>query len=251
MKTTDPEEFPKLYTELADWFHLLTAPDDYAEEADFYRQVILAWSDEFPRTMLELGSGGGNNASHLKEDFELTLVDISPQMLEISQRLNPTCEHIQGDFRTVRLDRLFDVVFIHDAIMYIRSESDLDSVIETAAVHCRKGGLVLIAPDHVKENFQPSTSHGGHDGEQRGIRYLDWTWDPNSGDTTYVSDMVYLMKAADGSLSVAYDRHVLGLFPRQTWIHLLSGQGLEPQIIPFEHSEIEPGTVEIYLARKM
>jgi hypothetical protein len=62
--------------------------------------------------------------------------------------------------------------------------------------------------------------------------------------------MVYLMKAADGSLNVAHDRHVLGLFPRQTWMHLLSGHGLEAQMIPFEHSEIEPGTAEIYLALK-
>ena len=30
------ESLPRLYTDLAGWFHLLTAPEDYAEEADFY-----------------------------------------------------------------------------------------------------------------------------------------------------------------------------------------------------------------------
>ena len=116
---------PRLYSELAPWYHLLTAPEDYAEEAEFYRNAIFSASDTSPETLLELGSGGGNNASHLKAHFQLTLVDLSPKMLKISQQLNPECEHIQGDMREIRLDRLFDAVFIHDAIMYMSSEADL------------------------------------------------------------------------------------------------------------------------------
>jgi ubiquinone/menaquinone biosynthesis C-methylase UbiE len=94
-----PAGFPKLYTDLAAWFHLLTAPQDYAEEAKFFREAIMAASVWTPQTMLELGSGGGNNASHLKSYFKLTLVDISPQMLDISRQINPECNHVQGDMR--------------------------------------------------------------------------------------------------------------------------------------------------------
>jgi SAM-dependent methyltransferase len=246
MDINTSSDTPLLYSELAQWFHLLTAPQDYAEEAEFYRQVILTASDQVPRTMLELGSGGGNNASHLKTQFKLTLVDISDHMLEISQQLNLECEHLQGDMHTVRLDRLFDVVFIHDAIVYMSTERDLQSAIETADVHCRPGGLILLAPDHVKENFKPSTSHGGHDGKKRGIRYLDWSWDPDPSDTTYFSDMVYTMKDETGKLNVEHDRHILGIFPRQTWLDLLSTQGLQPEVIPFTHSQIEAGTYEVF-----
>ena len=250
MDLTTPEENLHLYSELADWFHLLTAPGDYAEESEFYRKAIFAANDRSPQTMLELGSGGGNNASHLKSHFQLTLVDISPQMLEISQKLNPECEHIQGDMRTVRLSRLFDVVFVHDAIVYMRTESELQKTIETASLHCRQGGSILLAPDHVKESFKPSTSHGGHDGPKRGIRSIDWTWDPDPNDSTYISDMVYMMKDEDGNLQVEHDRHILGLFPRQTWLDLLSKAGLHSDVIPFEHSQIEPGTCEVFLALK-
>jgi hypothetical protein len=86
-------EAPKLYNELADWFHLLTAPAEYEEEAGAYRDLLLTSGTNPLRTVLELGSGGGNNASHLKQDFDLTLVELSRGMLEISQRLNPECEH--------------------------------------------------------------------------------------------------------------------------------------------------------------
>jgi len=99
---------PRLYGELAPWFHLLTAPHDYAEEAEQYRRLLLESCAGPVRTVLELGSGGGNNASHLKAHFELTLVDRSPQMLELSRTLNPECRHELGDMRSVRLGETFD-----------------------------------------------------------------------------------------------------------------------------------------------
>ncbi len=247
----DPSPPLKLYKELAPWFHLLTAPEDYAEEAEFYQKTIISASDRNPVTLLELGSGGGNNASHLKAHFQLTLVDISPEMLTISRKINPECEHIQGDMRQVRLSRQFDVVFIHDAIMYLTSEEELKQAIDTAYLHCQPGGITLLAPDHVSESFRPATEHGGHDCEGRGIRYLDWTWDPNPDDTHYISDMVYLLKDESGNVQIEHDRHLMGLFSRQTWLNLLTQAGFQSQSIPFEHSEIETGTLEVFVGRKI
>ena len=40
-------------------------------------------------------------------------------MLELSRTLNPDCEHLEGDMRTLRLGRTFDAVLIHDAVMYM------------------------------------------------------------------------------------------------------------------------------------
>ncbi len=240
----------KLYSDLASWFHLLTAPADYAEEAEFYRRTLVEACERPPRTLLELGSGGGNNASHLKVHFEMTLVDLSQEMLAVSRGINPELEHIEGDMRTVRLGREFDAVFIHDAIVYMTTEDDLRAAIETAFVHCRPGGAALFAPDHTRENFRPSTQHGGHDGETRSLRYLEWKWDPDPTDSTYVSDMAYLLREADGSVRVEHDRHVAGLFSRQTWLRLLTAVGFQPKALPFEHSELEPGAHEVFVAKK-
>ena len=63
--------------------------------------------------------------------------------------------------------------------------------IETAFVHCSPGGAALFAPDHTRETFKASTTHGGHYRGNRCLRYLEWTWDPDVADTTYISDMVY------------------------------------------------------------
>jgi SAM-dependent methyltransferase len=241
---------PKLYRELASWWPLLSAPGDYAEEAAFHRRVLVDACVLPPTTLLELGGGGGNNASHLEAHFRMTLVDLSPSMLAVSRALNPECEHIEGDMRTVRLGRLFDAVFVHDAVVYMTSESDLRSALETAFLHCRPGGAALFCPDHVRENFRPKTSHGGHDGAERGLRYLEWTWDPDPTDTTYESHMAYLLREADGTVRVEHDRHLLGLFGRDDWLRLLTEVGFEPSVLPFEHSKLEPGTCEVFVGTK-
>ena len=240
----------KLYSDLASWFPLVTAPAEYAEEAAFYRDALIKASDQPPRTLLELGSGGGNNASHLKAHFEMVLVDLSPGMLDVSRALNPECEHVQGDMRSVRLGRMFDAVFVHDAVVYMTTERDLRRVIETAYIHCRPGGATLFAPDHVRERFRPSTDHGGHDGAGRSVRYLEWTWDPNPEDTTYVADYAYILREADGSVSVEHDRHIEGLFSRDEWLRWLNDAGFRARMLPFDHSELDPCTYEVFVGVK-
>jgi SAM-dependent methyltransferase len=240
---------PKLYTELASWWPLLSAPADYAEEAAFYFQVLLDACPTPPHTLLELGCGGGNNASHLKAQFHLTLVDRSPGMLAVSQALNPECEHLEGDMRSVRLGRLFDAVFIHDAIMYMQDVEELRAALATAFVHCRPGGVALFAPDWVRETFRPGTGHGGHDGATRGLRYLEWTWDPDPTDTTYVVDFAYLLRDENGTRCES-ERHIEGLFARAEWLRLLAETGFEPRDVPFSHSELPGQCLEVFVGVK-
>ena len=58
---------PRLYRELASWWPLLSPAEEYLEAATFYRELLEAACHMPPRTLFELGSGGGNNASHLKQ----------------------------------------------------------------------------------------------------------------------------------------------------------------------------------------
>jgi SAM-dependent methyltransferase len=245
------DALPLRYTELADWFYLLTAPDEYAEEAAFYLSTIAAASDAPPKTLLELGSGGGNNASHYKRHVAATLTDLSPQMLELSRHLNPECEHIQGDMRTIRLGRVFDAVFVHDAVDYLTTEGDLQQAMQTAFVHLRPGGVALFAPDNVRENFAPTTDHGGHDGQGRGLRYLEWVYDPDPTDTTYTYEFAYILHQDGQPTRTAFDHHVCGLFGRQDWLRLFEAVGFAHVTIkPFLHSEVPAGSLEVFVAIK-
>ena len=87
----------KMYNELAVWWPLLSPVAEYQEEVAFFLPLLSDVTDHSPVTMLELGSGGGNNAFYMKSSFEsVTLVDLSPYMLEASQQINSECQHLQG-----------------------------------------------------------------------------------------------------------------------------------------------------------
>jgi SAM-dependent methyltransferase len=238
-------DLPKMYTEIAAWWPLLSGPHEYVEEAAIYVDYLTKESAAPPRTLLELGSGGGNNASHMKATIpEITLVDMAPEMLAVSRKLNPELEHIEGDMRNVRTGKTFDAVFIHDAISYMSTTEDLAAAIETAFVHTDPGGVALFCPDHTKDNFVPYTDHGGSDGaDGRGLRYLEWMWDPDPSDSQYVAEYVYLLKDRDGSVRAMQDHHVGGLFSEAEWVAIIRDTGFTPKVVPFPHPDVQEGAV--------
>jgi SAM-dependent methyltransferase len=214
----------KLYSEIAEWWPIFSQPDEYRDEAAFFKR-LLKKSGSAPRTLLDLGSGGGNIAVHLKPYFSMTLVDMSPGMLKVSRALNPECEHVTGDMRTVRLGRTFDAVFVHDAICHMTNKADLRAALRTAFVHCRPGGVALFVPDYVREIFVEETDHGGSDSDRGSVRFVQWVTDPNPRDRTYLVDFAILLRDLRGRMRVVHDRHVYGLFSRAEWRSLLGEVG--------------------------
>lgn len=220
----------RFYGDLARWWPLISPAADYAGEAGFVASILDTAAIPV-REVLELGSGGGHNAAHLKSRFDLTLVDLSTDMLDVSRRLNPECEHREGDMRTVRLGRTFDAVFVHDAVDYMITEADLRLAVRTAFVHCRPGGLALFVPDDTRESFADYADHGGgDDSDGNGVRYLEWTRLDAEG--TVQTDYVFLISEAGGAPTLVHETHRTGLFGRDEWFDVLTGCGFEPRAVP-------------------
>lgn len=244
-------QLPPLYAQFTDWYLLLTAPQDYEEEAAFYLRALTDALGSTPVSLFELGAGSGNNACHYKRAIpDVTLSDLSAAMLALSETQNPECQHVVGDMRTLRVGREFDAVFVHDAVSYLTTAADLRQALETAFVHCRPGGVALFAPDAIRENFQADTDHGGHDGaDGRALRYLEWTSDPDPSDSTYLRDYTYVMHEPGRPGRVAYEQHVQGLFSEADWLRLLAEVGFTAVAVPFQHSEVDYQLI-VFVGRK-
>jgi hypothetical protein len=234
---------PRLYRDLASWWPLFSPPAHYAEEA-VHLLGLLAPAGGGRQTLLELGSGAGSLASHLRPHFDLTLTDLSADMLEQSRRVNPGVEHLQGDMRTLDLGRRFDRVLVHDAVMYAVTEADLLATLATASRHCRPDGRVVVVPDYVAETFTAGISTGGEDGaDGRGLRYLEWMWDPDPSDTEIAVAFAFLLRDAGGVVTVEADHHRCGIFPRDTWFRLFDRAGLLASAVP------DPWRQDVFVAR--
>lgn len=239
----------RFYGELAPYWPLISPVDDYADEAAEFLRVLKEHASG-ARTLLELGSGGGHNGYYLKRAFELTLTDLSESMLALSRHLNPECEHLQGDMRRLDLARRFDVVFVHDAIGYMTTESELAAAIATAYRHLHPGGVALFVPDETRESFEPATDSGGSDGPNgEAVRYLEWTYDPDPHDDRVEVVYAFVIRAADGSLTSWHETHEYGVFSRATWLRLLAQRGFAAEALAERTSEPRPART-LFLARR-
>lgn len=241
-----------LYDELVPFYHLLDPLEDHREEALEFGSVLkgaVADAD----SILELGAGAGHGAYYVKQMFgEVTLSDVSAAMLARSMSLNKDCTHVHGDMRDIKLGRTFDCAIIHDAIAYIVSQADLLATATTVFEHLRPGGAALLIPDCVKESFKESHEIHAGDDDERSLRCIYWSHDPDPTDDTHIGDFAFLLRE-QGAVRAVHDRHVFGLFSILTWVQICEQAGFKVETIsrplPAEY-ENTSYTDKMFLCRK-
>ncbi len=239
---------PLIYSDLVGWYSLLDPLVDHRDEATSYRDALLRGVEGEASTLLELGSGAGNNAWFLKQHFRCTLTDLAEPMLVLSRAQNPECEHLLGDMRTLRLGRTFDAVLVHDAVCYMTSREQLREAAETAFLHLRPGGAAVFVPDCTRESFAQSSDLLECDEGPRSLRGLSWSWKADPNDETYQVEYALLLR--DGvSVKAAHDRHTEGLFSQATWREVLQSVGFSVET--FRRPLDEAGQFdEVFLCRR-
>ena len=227
---------PRLYTDLAHLWPLMSPPEDYADEAACLRHELRKRLGSGRAPILDLGTGGGHLFHHIADGFDATVVDLSEAMLAHSRRLNPDVTHHTGDMRTVRLGETFDAVLIHDAIDYMTTEDDVRAAFATARAHLRPGGLFIVIPDNYVETFTPPrVRHETRRGHGAELTFVEYSWDPDPNDTQTETVYVFFFEQ-DGELRVEVDRHVTGLFPIGTWERLFVESGFEPDRFDYPYA---------------
>lgn len=135
------------------YYDLLYRDKDYAGEADYIAGLIREYSPN-AKTVMEIGCGTGAHAAELAEiGYEVSGVDMSEGMLEAAESrrssLSPDVASklvfSQGDARSVRLGRKFDVVIsLFHVMSYQTTNADLARAFQTAGEHVKSGGAFIF-----------------------------------------------------------------------------------------------------------
>jgi len=230
----------RLYKDLAWTWPIISPPSDYVKESEEYRRLIGKHSKIEVKTLLDLGCGGGHNDFTLKRYFEITGVDVSSQMLEGAKKLNPEVTYLSGDMRSVRLGKTFDAVTIFDSISYMLTVEELHAAFQTAYVHLNPGGVFLTymeeeTPERFTQNKTTVSTHtkGGVE-----ITLIENQYDPDPRDTTFEATFIFLIRRG-GDLAIEADRHLLGIFPLETWTDLLKEAGFDVKVVEIKLADPE------------
>ena len=141
-----------VFGKYASYYNLLYKDKDYSAEARYIHDLI---QNHCPgaKTVLNLGCGTGNHDFELARfGYEVTGVDLSDEMLAAANKRLASNDSIltslcfqKGDIRTVRLNKLFDVVTsLFHVMSYQSTNDDLLAAIATAKEHLAPDGCFVF-----------------------------------------------------------------------------------------------------------
>jgi SAM-dependent methyltransferase len=241
----------RLYHDLSWIWPIVSPPEDYVEETEFFCRIIEEEANINVRTLLHLGCGGGRNDFTFLKHFTVTGMDISEEMLAMAKKLNPAAEYINGDMRSMRLGRTFDCVAVLDSVNYMKNEEDLDRLFRTAYEHLNPGGIFITVVEESRERFkQNRTISSTHSRGNTQITFIENSFDPDPSDDHFEMTFIYLIRNKDG-LEIHTDSHIWGLFQMETWHRLLKKTGFHTQELKFAHSTfLEDEFLPMFLCSK-
>lgn len=228
----------RMYADLAWTWPIISPKQDYLPEAAEIRKAIESHSRIKVKNLLHLGCGGGHLDYGFKKYYDVTGVDISKGMLNLAKKLNPEIKYINGDMRTVRLNKTFDAVVIADSINYMQTTKDLFAAFKTAFEHLKPGGVFYTYVEETKERFKQNSIHTTyHKHGDTEITLIENYYDLDANDTVFEAVFIYLIRRK-GHLAIETDFHQLGVFKQKTWTDLLKKVGFKVKKTIFDMEKI-------------
>lgn len=128
------------------YYDLLYTDKNYEEEALYIHSLIKKYNPQ-SSTLLDLGCGTGKHVNVFSLlNYKVVGIDRSTEMLDLARLNAPqSIEFYNGDLRTMRLQRKFDVVAsLFDVMSYQVEDIDLADAFATVVEHLDSGGLFIF-----------------------------------------------------------------------------------------------------------
>ena len=223
-----------VFTEYARYYDLFYRDKDYAGEAEYVHNLIQRLCPG-AITILNLGCGSGRHDRCLMDKgYTVTGVDLSIEMLESARKVATDykgLEYVQGDVRTVRLNKTFDVVIsLYHVMSYQVTNADLISAFTTACSHLDPGGIFVFdcwyGPGVLTD--RPTMRVKEFEDEQIIVtRIAQPVIHPNE-DVVDVNYRVFLRDKASGRVGEIRETHRMRYLFHPEVCLMLTSSGLEP-----------------------
>ena len=201
------------YTNLAEWFEYLN--DDCGYEN--WSQYLILKLKSYPLSCgLDIGCGGGwFTRAFTKSGYQMTGLDISPQMLDFAQNKalqeGVRGEYLLGDITAMKLPRRFDfATAINDCINYI-PKNKINTAFKNISGALKKGGIFLFDISS-KRKFERKIANTVSADDREDITYL--SFNQVEGDRA-IMDVTLFIKRADGAFERRDETHTQYIYEEE------------------------------------
>jgi ubiquinone/menaquinone biosynthesis C-methylase UbiE len=134
----------QLYKKYASYYDKIYAYVDYKGESEFINWAVKKHKTSEGNELLDIACGTGSHALILKNNFNITGVDINENMLRIAREKVSKANFILGDMKKLKIDSKFDVIIcIFSAIHYNINYTELEDTLTNFYNHMEDGGILI------------------------------------------------------------------------------------------------------------
>jgi ubiquinone/menaquinone biosynthesis C-methylase UbiE len=209
----------QLYNNFARYYDKIYNGVDYEGEVEFIKWAVKEHKTSSSNLLMDVACGTGTHAQKLIDSFNITGVDISPQMLEIAGAKVPDANFIQGNMKNLNIGSKFDVITcIFSAIHYNRNLKELEHTLQNFYDHLIPGGIVIFDLSLNKNNWiEGLVSVDTVVEEDLKIARICQS---KMNDGLFNANFVFLVKD-QGEFDFDIDQHELGVFEVEEVINLM------------------------------
>ncbi|MGL4946456.1 MAG: class I SAM-dependent DNA methyltransferase [Cetobacterium sp.] len=182
---------------------------DYDEWADLVKEKIKE-SGVAGKKLLDLGCGTGETLIRLKDEFECSGLDLSPDMLTIANKKlkNKGVKLFVGDMREFNIGEKHDVIVsLFDTVNHLTSLEDLDDLMKCIYNSLNPGGVYIF--DVINRDFINNMFPGGIYYDDR--KDMTIIWEHFIEEDLDIVEAVYFVKNRTGhyeKLKEVYEKKI-------------------------------------------
>jgi len=190
------EDFAKVYDQVMD-------QELYDQWFDFSVRHFGAST----RKILELACGSGALSARFESaDFDVTGLDISPEMLELAKKKAPSVHFLQGDMRALDFDNEFDAVTCYsDSLCYLANLAEVRETFDGVHRALKSGGIFIF---DVHSTHQVDDIFPGYSYHENAEDYA-FLWDSYAGEAPHSieHDLTFFIKGGNGQFTRKDELH--------------------------------------------
>lgn len=207
--------FEKIYDEMYQVFI------DYKDEFQYYSNIIQSYNKQ---SVIEIGCGSGNLAKHfINSEIAYTGLDLSADMVQLSQQRNPKGEFYQGDMTNFSLKNKTEATIITGrSTSYLLNNKAVHNALQSIYNNLEENGILCF--DFIDANRFFSIIKGGkeilHEAPINGKEYYRKSFMKPLQELEnfmFQWDAVYFEKTETDTKELTKDESVVRAFTKNEW----------------------------------
>lgn len=217
-------------TSFAQHYDLMYSWKNYAQETETVKQLIAQHKKNNGKRLLEVACGTGNYLQLLQNDFALTGIDLSADMLAVAAAKLPNIPLVQADMQNFCLNQTFDVLLcLFSSIAYLKNYTELQQTLQNFYQHLAVGGVAIIEAFITTNKYKPNKVHALYiDTEQVKLSRHSATHLQND----ILQTTLHTLVTTKAGVEYFVEEHFLNLFEEQKVVALMQTIGFEVIVIP-------------------